>query len=195
MSLTVFMGCMFSGKTTRLIQEYGRWKAIHKRTLVINHTIDDRYTDDEKLCSHDLVKVPCTLVSNLSKIEDHQITEVDAIFINEGQFFPDLLEKCLRWVEDMHKHVYVAGLDGDRYRKPFGQMLDLIPYSTDYEKLQPKCMMCLDGTSGCFTYDQSHQHSDDQIKVGAENYIPLCRQHYVKLISVQNSDNVGKQTF
>ena len=47
---------------------------------------------------------------------------VQAIAIDEAQFFPDLLEFCLEAAENDNKLVVIAGLDGDFRRKKFGQV-------------------------------------------------------------------------
>jgi thymidine kinase len=183
MSIKLFLGSMWSAKSSRLIQEYQKWNCIGKPTLVINHRIDDRYGDDEYLYTHDQVRIPCVLANRLSEIDQKLIDGCEAIFINEGQFFGDLKEKCLEWCEKMDKHIYIVGLDGDRYRQKFGQVLDLIPYADHYEKLLAKCKQCLDGTPACFTYDQgSSAVREEQIRVGSEQYLPLCRKHYLRAI-------------
>ena len=179
MSINLYLGPMWSAKTTRLILEYQKWNCIGKSTLVINHKIDNRYGEDSFLYSHDSVKIPCTLVERLCDVSDELVSKSEAIFINEGQFFSDLKEKCLEWCEKRGKHIYIVGLDGDRFRQRFGQVLELIPYADYYEKLQAKCKVCLDGTSAIFTYDQSVNQSGEQIMVGCEQYLPLCRKHYL----------------
>lgn len=175
MSLTLFMGCMFSGKTTRLIQEHQRWKSIKKKTLVINHRFDAG--SDNMMANHDSIQIPCIKSGHLSEISDDLINPVDAIFINEGQFYPDLKSKCLEWCETKNKHVFVAGLDGDRHRGMFGQMLELIPFANYYEKLLARCGYCLDGTTASFTH--SNQSNNSQVYLGSEQYVPVCRRHYL----------------
>ena len=170
---------MWSAKTTRLIQEYQKWRCIGKQTLVINHKIDSRYGCDSFLYSHDQVKIPCLLVNSLAEVSDEMVSNIEAIFINEGQFFKDLKDKCLEWCEKQGKHIYVVGLDGDRFRERFGQLIDLIPYADHFEKLQAKCKICLDGTPAIFTYDQSTNRQTGQISVGCDQYLPLCRKHYL----------------
>lgn len=177
-TITLYMGCMYSGKTSILIREYFRWKSINKKTLVINHSIDNRYTSESTLVSHDSVSIPCVLTSKLSDIKDETINQVEAIFINEGQFFDDLKSKVIEWCENKDKHIFVAGLDADRHRQPFGQMLDLIPYADEYQKMLAKCQKCLDGTNAPFTYCKIR--SNNQILVGYSEYEPLCRTHYLE---------------
>lgn len=180
-TLTLYMGCMYSGKTSILIREYYRWKSINKKTLVINHSMDNRYTTESKLFNHDCVSIPCLLTNKLSDIDNEIIDQVEAIFINEGQFFDDLKTTVIDWCENKNKHLFIAGLDADRHRQAFGQMLDLIPYADEYHKMLAKCQKCLDGTNAPFTYCEVR--SDQQILVGCSEYEPLCRFHYLEKIS------------
>ena len=180
MSLQLKLGPMWARKTTSLIGEYQKWRCIGKQTLVINHSADNRYDDGTASClsSHDLVKIPCVAVARLEDVDPRSIEESQAIFINEGQFFANLKDIVLHWVEDLGKHVYIAGLDGDRNRQKFGELIDLIPYADHYEKLYAKCKLCLDGTDAIFTYDRT-QTTGDQVQVGVNQYLPLCRKHYL----------------
>lgn len=50
----------------------------------------------------------------------------DVIGVDEGQFYPDLLEVVQR-LADAGKKVIVSALDGDFRRKPFGDVLQLVP--------------------------------------------------------------------
>ena len=44
-SLHLHIGPMFSGKTSKLIELYKQYKFCNISVLVINHSIDNRYTD------------------------------------------------------------------------------------------------------------------------------------------------------
>ena len=41
--LELFLGCMYAGKTTRLVEIYKQCKFCNISVSVINHSIDDRY--------------------------------------------------------------------------------------------------------------------------------------------------------
>lgn len=53
--LELILGPMFSGKTTRLIQDYKAYKFIEKRVVVINYSLDTRYSETS-LSSHDRIE-------------------------------------------------------------------------------------------------------------------------------------------
>ena len=102
------------------------------------------------------------------------------ILVNEGQFFTDLKENILCWVEIFNLRVYVAGLDSDFERNKFGQINDLIPYCDKIEKLTSLCSNCKNGTKAIFSHRISSEKS--QVVVGSSNYIPLCRKCFIKTI-------------
>jgi thymidine kinase len=174
--ITIYMGNMFSGKTSELIRNAKRYSSIGKNILMINHSLDDRYTDKDEVLNHDGMAFPCIKSKSLVDIDT---TGVEAIFVNEGQFFPDLVEACKRWADEEHIHAFVCGLDGDSKRGMFGSLLHLIPIADEVHKLHAYCFKCKDGTLAPFTHRLSSE--EDQISIGASNYIAVCRQHYIEL--------------
>jgi thymidine kinase len=177
--IEIFMGCMFSGKTSELMRQARRLQCISRRVLFINHAIDRRYDVEgrsDQVFSHDGVSFPCLNVAALADIQDSDLQGVDAVFVNEGQFFSDLVPNVLRWCEHLGKDVYVGGLDGDLRRERFGQMLDLVPLADSVHKLHAFCFHCGDGTLAPFTHRISG--GGGQVEVGVENYVALCRRHY-----------------
>ena len=175
--LEIILGPMFSGKTTQTIQIYNKYKYIGKKVLVINY-IDDKRYDDTMLSSHDQIKIPCIFLKTLNEAL-LQMKEADVIIINEGQFFVDIFEVVLEMVEKWNKIVFICGLDGDYKRNKFGNLLDLIPFSDKITKLNSLCSKCRNGTNAIFTHRVSCE--SDQIVIGVDNYIPLCRSCYLEI--------------
>jgi len=190
--LEIILGPMFSSKTTRLIEIYKQCNFCNIPVVAINHTIDNRY-DDELLSSHDKIKIPCIKTANLmdiwadqisleenidkiSRIQDKfKVAKSEVVLINEGQFFPDLIEFVNKLLKN-EKQVFVCGLDGDFERKKFGQILDLIPLCDKVDKLTSLCSICKNGKKGIFSMRLTHEK--EQTIVGSENYIPVCRECY-----------------
>ena len=174
--LELIIGPMFSGKSTELIREIRLAKIINKKVLVIKPLIDNRYSKSE-ITSHSFESEKCETVEKLEHI-DSRIALYDLIVIDEGQFFPDLKQYVISWVDERNKHVIVGGLDGDFKRKPIGQILDLIPYADKCKKISSLCKYCNDGTKALFSYRKIK--SDQQVQIGGEEtYVPLCRTHYL----------------
>ena len=184
--LELFIGSMYSGKSTRLVDIYKQCKFCNIPVTVINHIIDKRY-DNELLSTHDQVKIPCLQASELNDLwryngyenkdlcAHNAVRDSDVILINEGQFFPDLYDVVVDML-NCNKKVYICGLDGDFERKKFGQILDLIPMCDKVTKLTSLCSQCKDGTPGIFSMRLTNETA--QTVVGSDNYIPVCRKCY-----------------
>jgi len=182
--LEIILGPMFSGKTSSLIKIYNTEILNGKRVVVINHSSDTRYSKT-LLSTHDKQMIPCDFISDLKDAWRNEaspfnvnLRQADIILINEAQFFPDLKEIVLEMVELYYRHVVICGLDGDFKRKPFGEILDLIPYCDSVKKLSAICNVCINGTLAIFTNRISSEES--QIVIGSDNYQPLCRNCYTK---------------
>ena len=175
--LELFIGPMFSGKSTELIKNIRLYKIINKKVLILKPNIDTRY-DKNKIVSHNGENETCYVIDNLEKISNEIITKYDIIIIDEGQFFKSLKNMCLLWVEKYNKHVIVGGLDGDYQRNPIGELLDLIPYADKYQKLYALCNYCKDGTKAIFS--KRIMNNQNQILIGgSELYVSVCRFHYL----------------
>jgi len=175
--LDITLGCMFSGKTTRLINKYHELKE-NRSVLCVNHGLDKRYNDGSMLSSHDKQEVPCILIDDLHEQWFYRESEYynalhknNYILINEAQFFGKLKVVVLDMLKN-GKQVYLYGLDGDFRQQKFGEMLDLIPYCDNVEKLYAICSKC----NGKAIFSHRLEKNGDQILIGVNNYIPLCRK-------------------
>jgi thymidine kinase len=185
--LELFIGSMYSGKSTRLVDIYKQCKFCNIPVTVINHIIDKRY-DNELLSTHDQVKIPCLQASELNDLWNNNgyekkdlwahnaVRDSDVILINEGQFFPDLYDVVVDML-NCNKKIYICGLDGDFERKKFGQILDLIPLCDKVTKLTSLCSQCKNGTPGIFSMRLTNETA--QTVVGSDNYIPVCRKCHI----------------
>lgn len=193
-SLTVIFGPMFSGKTTRLIQELTRFVDVISEShgakcLLVNHIFDNR-NPEIGVSSHassfkgvsDLIDVKQT---NTLKVLD--VSEYSVIGIDEGQFFEDL-EIVSNWINN-GKNVIISGLIADSFMKPFGKIYTLIPLSDNVIQCHAICAECLKNHDRIITPDLLNSmkapftfrfdSSNSQIEVGAsDKYIPICRYHY-----------------
>ena len=175
--LEIFVGGMYAGKTSRLVEIYKQCKFCNISVVVINHSIDNRYDTDD-LSTHDKVKIPCIKTDKILDVWNNTLCSIqssDVILINEGQFFTDLYEAVVIMLSK-GKKIYVCGLDGDFERKKFGQILDIIPLCDKVNKLTSLCSLCKNGKPGIFSKRISCE--TEQTVVGSDNYIPVCRSCY-----------------
>ena len=180
MSINLISGCMFSGKTSALINIAKINKMICKKVMIINYIGDSRYSESTYITTHDKISLDCeqseTDIMTMATMETFLDSEV--ICINEGQFFKNLVEFC-KIAASLNKHVHVCGLDGDYLKRPFGEILNLIPHCETVQKLNAICMSCKDGTPACFTKKILITSSDNLIQIGSTDiYLPVCRKCY-----------------
>ena len=179
--LGLYIGPMYSGKTSKLLELYKQFTFCNIPVKVINHSDDTRY-HESMLSSHDKIMIPCIQIAKISEVwfdvnnaNYTDLRNAEVVLINEAQFFDDLYI-CVNDMLDKNKKIYISGLDGDFEQKRFGQMLDLIPLCDNVTKLTALCNICKDGTPGIF----SLRLSDEKIQtlIGSDNYIPVCRNCY-----------------
>ena len=136
---------MFSGKSTELIRRLQRFKIARYNCLIIKYAKDNRYTKEESIATHDKQMLEAVSASKLydlcSKYNIHD--DYDVIGIDEGQFFPDIVEFA-ESMADAGKTVVVAALDGTYQRKGFASILELVPLAEHVTKLTAVCMICFE---------------------------------------------------
>lgn len=175
--LHLIIGCMFSGKTSRLISYIKKCQLLNQNYFVITHSLDKRYGSDI-ICSHDNKKVFSTVSDKLLPlIQNKQYIKSKYIFIEESQFFDDLEDFVLNAVEKDNKIVTICGLNGDYLRKPFGKIINLVPYANTIEKLSAYCIECKDGTLAHFS-KRIIKNNEKKLIGSSEIYKPVCRKHF-----------------
>ncbi|CAK0773808.1 Thymidine kinase [Gammaproteobacteria bacterium] len=196
MYLKLYIGCMFSGKSTSLLNEIQRYSKITDKILIINHEFDrDRWDNDLTvhehgigiLQTHDGKECSAIILNELKELNNNtyyaeKYASAELIFIDEAQFYPDLFyflrtELHDRNVNNKRKFI-VSGLSGDFLMNPIGDVLKLIPMADEIIKLDAYCVDCKDGTIASFT----KRLSDDKTTVLVGNdtmYKPVCRKHYL----------------
>ena len=180
--LIMIIGPMFSGKTTKLIEMYNEKCSTFEKDkcLAINFALDKRYGEG-KIVSHDKLEIDCHCLLDLGELIDNYeeqptFMKAEYIFINEAQFFPNLLSHVRFMVEALNKNVILCGLDLDFKKQQFGELLDLSVYATKIYKLTGKC-----NTQNCLNPSQySHRivKNDKLVLIGSSEYIPLCENCY-----------------
>ena len=179
MPLTVLVGPMFAGKSSRLLTFATRYASIGMRVLVLNHASDTRYGDEEVI-THDQRRVPCRRIRTFNEIGDETLWQFDVVLVDEAHFFTGLVAFARRVVDDHRKTLVLAGLDGDSSRTPFGELLDCIPMADVLERLTALCRRCANGTPGLFTFRHQGPHDQQVLVGGADRYETLCRRCYLR---------------
>ena len=97
--------------------------------------------------------------------------QFDVVAVDEGQFFSDIVEFC----EDLANSgaiVLVAALDGTFQRKPFGNIVNLLPIAEKVTKLTAVCVYC--SKEAAFT-KRVVDSEEVELIGGEDEYKPVCR--------------------
>lgn len=204
MTIEVETGPMFSGKTEELIRLIKRLQWGHKEQgkdyLVFNHHQDTRYGENI-LASHDDHKVLAIALKNSKELMDilteneggnyrlkPEFFNLTALFLDEAQFFDDNLPRVLEYLDYLYFdsrnrpiNIYVAGLDKDFRREPFGCVPQIEAVAHKVNKFQGICSVC--GENSDYTQrlvnGEVPSYDDPIVVVGAqESYASRCRSHH-----------------
>ncbi len=184
MSLQLFIGPMYAGKSSELIRQIQRYEILDKNILVINHSINNRYGSNTITTHTKMSYDDCIIINSLNEIfenDDYKMRfeNAEVIIIEELQFFGGAYDYIVDWCDNKNKHVIACGLDGDFRRAPFGDVLRLIPHAEKVVKLSALCKRCKDGTPANFTMRVTKDES--QTVVGSNDvYEAVCRKHFLE---------------
>jgi thymidine kinase len=179
--LELDVGGMFAEKSTNLIRKGKRQIYAGKKVVFLKPAIDNRYAEDA-VVTHDGVSykaIPVFFDYDLNYVDDitptsshPAIREADVVCIDEIQFFPPLIIQYIEELLYAGKDVYCAGLDMDRFGKPFGVVPYLMAKAEVVTKHHAVCKFC--GEDAWVTIGTDELQNDNQVNVG-NDYIPACR--------------------
>ncbi|GAB5581362.1 thymidine kinase [Prionailurus iriomotensis] len=184
--IQVILGPMFSGKSTELMRRVRRFQIAQYKCLVIKYAKDTRYSSS--FSTHDrntMEALPACLLRDVAQ----EALGVAVIGIDEGQFFPDIVEFS-ETMANAGKTVIVAALDGTFQRKAFGTILNLVPLAESVVKLTAVCMECF--REAAYT---KRLGAEKEVEVigGADKYHSVCRLCYFKKASGLPAGPDGKE--
>ena len=177
--LTAIYGPMFSGKTTYLIEWFGK----ESGTVVFKPDLDARYTKRPVVISHDNAEIPAVLVNHKKPEEmGYLVAEFQKVVIDEVNFFHDSLIDVIEQFLSEGRDVYVAGLTFDSERNVWNPMTKLVEMADEKVEMTAKC----DGEGGkCSkpaTFSYRKIPKEELVRVaGAKEYGAACPEHYLIL--------------
>ncbi|KFV15039.1 Thymidine kinase, cytosolic, partial [Pterocles gutturalis] len=158
------------------------------RCLLVKYSKDMRYSTSG-VSTHDKSTMEALPASLLRDVYQEALSS-SVIGIDEGQFFPDIVEFCEK-MANAGKTVIVAALDGTFQRKAFGSILNLVPLAESVVKLNAVCMECYREAS--YTKRLGTEREVEVIG-GADKYHSVCRACYFRRVPQQpgseNKENV-----
>ena len=194
---SMYLGCMYSGKTTSLVHEVSLYAEItNSPGLLINHIFDNRDLQN-KISSHNplIKKIPSNIqtvfATQLSDLSETDLDKYTVIGIDEAQFFLDVYDTVLKWIES-GKYIVMSGLSGTYKKELFGDLYRLIPHADKIQFLHAICKECINESKNTILTPEllntmkapfTKKISGDlnkTVEVGStEIYVPTCRKHYI----------------
>ena len=183
--IELILGPMFSGKSTRLIEQMRKYVYKAKKTIMVKYYADQRYSEKSEVVTHDLIKydsINCKLLRN----SFDTLKQYDVIGIDEGQFFADLVEVCEE-LALMGKIILIAALNGDFRMEPFPVIQRIISKSDKIKLLKAYCFNCHKDAKFSLRIVQSNE----TVLIGAgEAYNPACRECHVFFSKQRENGNL-----
>ncbi|WP_252320572.1 thymidine kinase [Spiroplasma endosymbiont of Lariophagus distinguendus] len=186
--IEVITGCMFAGKTEEFMRRINRLQYAKRKVLVFKPKVDIRY-DAKKVVSHKGVSITAIVIDDPMQILKHIDKEIEAVAIDEVQFFKSSIIEVIKTLANQNKQVIVAGLDQDFRGEPFPVTKELLALAEFVTKLDAVCVKC--GKAATRTQriinGREARYDDEIILIGAqEQYEARCRSHHRVLTNNQN---------
>lgn len=135
--ITLICGCMFSGKTERLVERLAEASRAGVLVRAFKHASDARYAEHD-IASHSGRHWQAQPVTTSHEVLE-QVGNARLIAIDEGQFFDaDLIELCCRLARSGCE-VLVAALDRDSWGEPFGPIPELRRVADEVIQTYARC--------------------------------------------------------
>ena len=189
--IKLIIGPMFSGKSTMLTDTVRKFVYKGMKTVFVNFAADKRYDKEGKIVTHEQVKYNAL---SCYQLQDNfiELMKYDVIGIDEGQFFPDLVEVSETLCRN-GKIVVVSALSGNFKMEPFENVSKLISKADKIKLLKAYCYFCHKRAG----FSLRTVRNDKEILIGASDmYRPVCKACYYKnnLIENEKEEAVNKET-
>ncbi len=169
--IIVYTGPMFSGKTLALLSAYERAVIAHKNLLAFKPRLDDRFGENV-IKSRRFGEAKAINIQSIAEIQKY---DAEIYIIDEFQFLDGSVEPIQKMAYE-GKKFHIAGLDMTAEGKPFGPMPQLFAIADHVYKYTAVCEDC--GSDATYSFFLGNKKND--IVVGDNEYIPLCRECWRK---------------
>ena len=167
-SIEMFVGCMFSGKTSALLR---RLESVADASAVtIKHVIDDRYGGDA-VVTHNGRARAARSVFRAKDIPPLIPSDLKAVGIDEAHFFDDAIVAIVEGLARRGVDVVLTALDRDRGGRPFAVVERLRRCASSTLEMHAACARC--GARATRT-QRLTPIVDGRMVGGAESYEPRC---------------------
>jgi thymidine kinase len=185
---------MYGGKTSKIIEMKREVEENHKNnTLIINHSHDNRYSENNFIITHDDKKEVCIKTKELYPLINEELCEFTHVFIDEAQFFDDadlelFVKKCLFVLK---QDIIVCGLISNCNLGEFKGVTNIMRYADDIIFLKGRCNFCNTKNASC-TYVEGVSSFNDGDPVNMNrltsyNFKPSCKRCWIKNVEMNKN--------
>ena len=172
-NINVYSGPMKCGKTQQVLNEYKRQLITGKKVIMFKPNVDTREGADI-VKTRNGIGVPSIGIDDISELKKY---DADIYCIDEFQFLTGDVS-LIQNMADNGKSFYISGLNLTAEKKPFGKMNDLLCIADNVNMLTAICSNCKNENA---VYSFFKGNKDQEIVIGDEEYMPLCRHCYEEL--------------
>ena len=177
--IEVICGPMFASKTGELLKRIRRLLVTNKKCALITYKKDTRYDENGLLCTHDQIKAPdnenLITISTGEPIDKLLLSDVDTVFIDEGQFMKGLIDFTISNSKN-GTNVIISALDMDFRGNPFGEIPHLLCIAHSLKKLTAICYKC----NGEAHYSERFtDEQDEEVIGGSDKYRACCKDCFM----------------
>ena len=180
---TLIYGCMFAGKTTRLIGLYNESTADINERIVVKPLLDNRYQAN-KINSHGGLQILGHRISKAEELYPLIQPSTKECYIDEVQFFSPYIIEVIGELMMNGVRVIAAGLDRDYLNRDFGSIKALKNLATERIEVSARCNVCQQEAH--YTYRTNE--SPDLVLVGHNDvYEARCEEHWQEGMAERNT--------
>ena len=167
-TVTVITGCMFSGKTTDLLQRLERIPPDGR--VALKHAADPRYFP-KAIVTHDRASIPALPVDSALEIFQEIGPSTTTVALDEAHFFDVRLVEVVRTLCARRIDVVLTALDLDSWGRPFPVTDALLAIADETVRKTATCAQC--GGTAVQTQRRT-PIVEDRMVGGSESYEARC---------------------
>ena len=176
--IELICGCMFSGKTGRLIQELLAARQADCTVRAFKHRVDRRY-DVCQLATHDGRRSEAEAVGSPEELLERG-ADVEVVGLDELHFFDRRMAEACETMRARGQRLIVVGLDHDSWGQTFPLVERLKEIADSVQIMRVPCVVC--GAPARFSQRLVPLRGDDMVG-GPGEYEPRCARCFKPLSS------------
>lgn len=175
-TLTCYLGPMFAGKSTSLLQNIVWFKYIDEPIMIFKPSYDKRYSDKE-IVTHNGVKILSEVIDESKEaLNNESYDKLRHVFFDEIHFFDSNIIDVVKTMLKESKNVYISGLDCDYNGEPF-YVSSILSGMADYTyKVKATCNVC--GKPASKTIRINSNVDNSYVLGSTDKYEARCNEHF-----------------